>query len=74
MTKQEAVEAVRAEMRVGGHPVRKTIDVTRLLALDGATMPTSLTSEVFANLEERIVRAERLLASRGKRKPEEAAA
>ena len=64
MTKQEAVDAIRAEMRVGGRPVKRTLELTRMLAQDGVTMPTSVTSEVFANLEERLVRAERLLAGR----------
>lgn len=74
MTKQEAVEAARAEMRVGGRPVKRTVELTRILALDGVTLPNALTSEVFENLEERLVRVERILASKRPRKSESAAA
>lgn len=60
MTKQEAIDRARAEMRVGGRPVKTVVELTRLLAVDGVTMPPSVTSEVFQNLEERIVRLERI--------------
>lgn len=68
MTKQEAIDRARAEMRVGGRPVKTTVELTRLLAVDGVTMPMSVTSETFLNLEERLVRLERLQSGR-KAKP-----
>jgi len=69
VNKQEAVDAARAEMRVGGRPVKRVIELTRQLAVDGVSLPASVTSEVLENLEERICRLERIQASTRGRKP-----
>ena len=74
MTKQEAVDACRLEMRVGGSPVKATIDLTRILTLEGLSMPVHVTSETLLNLEERLVRVERILQKATERQQQKAKA